>query len=176
MGIFGLGPPGRLFQQIPEGAVGPPGGPGKADLAGPAAAVVPGVPPRGHLRGLPGKRGRGQLGHRPSPVAGKAAAFHVLGEYGFGGAGPGHLLETALQEATLDLARDVTVRDVGPANKPTLYALQAEVRLRSSRTREALDALQALAGAYPEIGGLRELAGDLAILRALDRSGDSKEN
>ena len=64
---------------------------------------------------------------------------------------------------------------LGPKNPPGLYALLAEARLRTGRTREALDALAVLADAYPEVHGLFEALGDLAVLEGLDRPGDSKE-
>ena len=78
--------------------------------------------------------------------------------------------------ATLQLARDVTDRTIGPRNSPALMALLAEANLRAGRSREALDALQLLAGRRPEVLGLRELVGDLSVLQGLDRRGDSKEH
>jgi hypothetical protein len=78
--------------------------------------------------------------------------------------------------ATLSLARDVTSRTIGPATSPALIALLAEANLDSGRAREALDALQILHAARPEVTGARELLGDLAILQGLDRHGDSKEH
>ena len=79
-------------------------------------------------------------------------------------------------EILVQLAHDATERGVGVANKPTVFALAAETRLRGARVREALDALQTLTDTYPEVSGLKEVTGDLAVLRSLDRSGDSKEN
>jgi len=61
-------------------------------------------------------------------------------------------------------------------NPPTLFAVSAAANLRTGRTREALDALEVLVGAYPEIKGLDETVGDLAVLQGLDRAGDSREN
>jgi hypothetical protein len=78
--------------------------------------------------------------------------------------------------ATLLLARDVTDRTIGPRNSPALMVLLAEANLRAGRSREALDALQLLAGRRPEVLGLRELVGDLSVLQGLDRHGDSKEH
>ncbi|HHO50661.1 MAG TPA: hypothetical protein ENK18_07240 [Deltaproteobacteria bacterium] len=72
-------------------------------------------------------------------------------------------------------ARD-HAQELGPANGPALLALLAETRLRLGHTREALDALHLLAQEMPEVLGLTEIVGDLAILRGLDRQGDSKEN
>ncbi|MBX2796144.1 MAG: hypothetical protein KTR31_00705 [Myxococcales bacterium] len=77
--------------------------------------------------------------------------------------------------AYLELGRDAS-EGIGPANGPSLMALMAEVQLRLGHTREALDALQELTEVYPEIVGLKEVVGDLAVLRGLDRQGDSKEN
>ncbi|MCB9794925.1 MAG: hypothetical protein H6741_19675 [Alphaproteobacteria bacterium] len=65
---------------------------------------------------------------------------------------------------------------ISPVNLPGLFAVLAEARLRTGHVREALDNLQVLVEAWPEITGLDELVGDLAILRGLDRVGDSKEN
>ncbi|MCB9746648.1 MAG: hypothetical protein H6740_28995 [Alphaproteobacteria bacterium] len=67
-------------------------------------------------------------------------------------------------------------RRVGPVNHPGLFAVLAEARLRTGHVREALDDLQVLVEVRPEVTGLDELVGDLAILRGLDRVGDSKEN
>jgi hypothetical protein len=78
--------------------------------------------------------------------------------------------------ALLQLARDVSDPGVGPQNTPDLLALTAEAELRNGHTREALDALQLVYDAHPEVFGLRELVGDLAVLEGLDRRGDSKEN
>lgn len=78
--------------------------------------------------------------------------------------------------ATLMLARDVTDRSVGPRNSPALLALLTEANLRSGRPRQALDALQPLVAARPEVAPLREILSDLVVLRGLDRRGDSKEH
>ncbi|TNE89113.1 MAG: hypothetical protein EP330_11785 [Deltaproteobacteria bacterium] len=78
--------------------------------------------------------------------------------------------------ALLEAARDVTARDVGPANSPRLFALLAAARFGAGREREALDALHPLSEPFPEILGLRERLGDLTVLRGLTRTGDSKEN
>jgi len=67
-------------------------------------------------------------------------------------------------------------REITPLNPPTLFAVSAAANLRTGRTREALDALEVLVGAYPEIKGLDETVGDLAVLQGLDRAGDSREN
>ncbi|MEQ1567980.1 MAG: tetratricopeptide repeat protein [Myxococcota bacterium] len=76
----------------------------------------------------------------------------------------------------LELARDHVARAVGPENGPALFVLIAEARLRLGHTREALDALQVLVERYPEIVGIVEATGDLAVLRGLDRHGVSKED
>jgi hypothetical protein len=78
--------------------------------------------------------------------------------------------------AYLELARNVSKREVGPANTPSVLALYAEAQMRLGRTREALDVLVLLEGGYPEVEPLKELVGDLAVLQGLDRQGDSKEN
>ena len=62
-------------------------------------------------------------------------------------------------------------------NLPGLYAVQATAQLRSGHVREALDSLHVLTGPpLSEAHGVDEIVGDLAILRGLDRQGDSKEN
>lgn len=75
----------------------------------------------------------------------------------------------------LEQARDHDQK-LGAANGPALMALLAEAQLRLGHTRGALDALHLLAQDMPEVLGLKEIVGDLAILRGLDRQGDSKEN
>lgn len=77
--------------------------------------------------------------------------------------------------ATLLLARDVTEREIGPANGPALFALLAEANLRAGRSREALDALQPLVARFPETAATREIISDLVVLEGMDRTGDSKE-
>jgi hypothetical protein len=67
-------------------------------------------------------------------------------------------------------------REITPVNGPGLYAVLAEADLRTGRTRESLDALEVLTTRFPEVEGLDETVGDLAILQGLDRQGDSKEN
>lgn len=67
-------------------------------------------------------------------------------------------------------------RAIGPINSPTLFAVLAAANLRSGRTREALDALSVLVTPFPEVLGLNETVGDLAVLQGLDRAGDSREN
>ncbi len=67
-------------------------------------------------------------------------------------------------------------RAIGPINSPTLFAVLAAANLRSGRTREALDALSVLVTPFPEVIGLNETVGDLAVLQGLDRAGDSREN
>ncbi len=78
--------------------------------------------------------------------------------------------------AFLELARDVTSNEVGPSNNPQLYALLAETHLLLGHTREAMDALQILSVAHPEVTALKEVTGDLVVLEGLDSQGDSKEN
>lgn len=87
------------------------------------------------------------------------------------------LLDGRPQQALvlLQLARDATAAEAGPRNAPELFALLAEAELRTGRVREALDALHDLAAAHPEVRALEEVAGDLAVLRGLDRRGDSRE-
>ena len=77
--------------------------------------------------------------------------------------------------AYLEAARDPSDPTVGAANSPVLGALLAEARLHAGRAREALDALHVLSGTHPEVLGLREVVGSLAVLRGLDRTGDSRE-
>ena len=67
-------------------------------------------------------------------------------------------------------------REITPVNPPTLFAVAAAANLRTGRTREALDALEVLTTAYPQIHGLDETVGDLAVLQGLDRNGVSREN
>ncbi len=67
-------------------------------------------------------------------------------------------------------------RDLSPINAPGLFAVLAEANLRTGHTREALDALQVLVEVFPETAAVDEVVGDLAILQAMDRHGDSKEN
>lgn len=78
--------------------------------------------------------------------------------------------------AYLELARDVSRREVGPSNTPSILALYAEAEIRLGRTREALDVLALLEQSHPEVKALSELTGDLAVLQGMDRQGDSKEN
>jgi len=79
----------------------------------------------------------------------------------------------AFAQLALDLESS---RGITPVNHPGLQALIVESQLHKGHTREALDALQPLLGAYPALTGLDEVLGDLAILQGLDRYGDSKEN
>ncbi|MCP4810426.1 MAG: hypothetical protein GY913_32230 [Proteobacteria bacterium] len=80
----------------------------------------------------------------------------------------------ALSQLALDLEAP---RDLGPVNLPGLYAVQATAQLRSGHVREALDSLHVLTGPpLSEAHGVDEIVGDVAILRGLDRQGDSKEN
>lgn len=76
----------------------------------------------------------------------------------------------------LEVARDHAVRTPGPENGPAVYALIALTRLRLGHTREALDALHALAEVRTEVRGLVETTGVLAVLETIDRRGDSKED
>lgn len=77
--------------------------------------------------------------------------------------------------AYVDAARDPTDRFVGAANSPLVWSLLAEAHLKLGHTREALDALHVLSGTHPEIVGLKELTGNLDVLRSLDAEGESKE-
>jgi hypothetical protein len=79
--------------------------------------------------------------------------------------------------AVIQMAMDLeNPRKIGPLNPPGFFAATAEAQLLAGHTREALDALQVLSDAYPELAGVDEVVGDLAILQGLDRHGDSKEN
>jgi hypothetical protein len=77
--------------------------------------------------------------------------------------------------AYVDAARDPTDRFVGAANSPLVWSLLAEAHLKLGHTREALDALHVLSGTHPEVVGLKELTGNLDVLRSLDSEGESKE-
>jgi hypothetical protein len=77
--------------------------------------------------------------------------------------------------ATLEPAIDVGHRGVGPTNAPSVFVLLAHARLGNGRVREALDALQPVADAYPAAAAVREVLADLSALEGLDRLGDSKE-
>ena len=80
----------------------------------------------------------------------------------------------AFSQLALDLE---SPRELGPVNLPGLYAVQATAQLRTGHVREALDSLHVLTGPpLQEAQGVDEIVGDLAILRGLDRQGDSKEN
>ncbi len=67
-------------------------------------------------------------------------------------------------------------RAINAVNSPTLFAILASAQLATGHTREALDALEPLTAAFPEIHGLDETVGDLAILQGIHRTGDSREN
>lgn len=67
-------------------------------------------------------------------------------------------------------------RSINAVNSPTLFAILASAQLATGHTREALDALEPLTAAFPEIHGLDETVGDLAILQGIHRTGDSREN
>jgi len=109
--------------------------------------------------------------HGLTPVAGLRQDVLVA-------AGRDALRHDAPQQALLllEAAVDVTDRDVGAANSPALYALLAEARLKTGRTRQALDALEPLTARVPTVASAKELVGDLAVLESMDRVGDSKEN
>jgi hypothetical protein len=78
--------------------------------------------------------------------------------------------------ATAQLALDAQHgRAIGPLNPPALFAVLAEANLRTGRTREALDSIEVLGGAYPFVQGLDETLSDLVILEGMGRAGDSKE-
>lgn len=79
--------------------------------------------------------------------------------------------------AYAELARDhERGREITPLNSPTLYAVLATASLRTGHTREALDALAVLTPAWPDVTGLSETVGDLAVLEGIHRRGDSREN
>lgn len=67
-------------------------------------------------------------------------------------------------------------REIGPLNPPLAFAVIAAAQARAGREREALDALEVLVPAYPEVVGLDETLGDLAVLDGMDRAGVSREN
>ena len=67
-------------------------------------------------------------------------------------------------------------RTIGPINSPTLYAILASASFRLGHRREAMDTLQVLVDSYPEVVPLDETIGDLVVLDAMGRSGDSKEH
>jgi hypothetical protein len=77
--------------------------------------------------------------------------------------------------AMIEPAMDVSRRGLGPTNAPEAFALLAEARLRTGRSREALDALRLLFADYPEVTGVAEAIADLSVLEGMDRRGDSKE-
>lgn len=79
----------------------------------------------------------------------------------------------AVAQLSLDLQDP---RAIGPVNAPGLFAVMARAQLQTGHTREALDALQILGEYAPQALGVDEIASDLAILKSLDRQGDSKEN
>jgi hypothetical protein len=79
----------------------------------------------------------------------------------------------AVSQLSLDLQNP---RSIGPVNAPGLFAVMARAQLQTGHTREALDALQILGEYAPQALGVDEIASDLAILKSLDRQGDSKEN
>ena len=74
------------------------------------------------------------------------------------------------------MAQDMrSPREIGPINTPLLFAVLAEANLLTGRYREALEPLEILARAFPEVQGLDESVGDLSVLNNLNRRGDSKE-
>lgn len=76
-----------------------------------------------------------------------------------------------------EMARDhASGRAITAINSPTLFAVLAQANLATGHTREALDALEVLTQAYPELHGLDETLGDLAVLEGIHRAGDSREN
>jgi hypothetical protein len=78
----------------------------------------------------------------------------------------------ALAQMTQDMAHP---REIGPLNPPILFAIFAEANVMTGHTREALDYLEVLSEAYPEVLALDETVGDLAVLKGMNRQGDSKE-
>ncbi len=78
--------------------------------------------------------------------------------------------------AYLEHGYDAASRGVGPSNSPAQLALLGEARLRLGHTREALDALQILVEARPDVVGITETVSALAALEGLARRGDSKEH
>ncbi len=75
-----------------------------------------------------------------------------------------------------EMAVDVSDRHVGSTNAPQAFSVLAHAQLVNGHTRESLGALRPIADAHPELVGLMEHVGDLAVLEGLDRTGDSKEN
>ena len=78
----------------------------------------------------------------------------------------------ALAQMSQDMSKP---REISPLNPPLLFAILAEAQTRTGHTREALDYLEVLARAFPEVNGLDETVGDLAVLQGINRQGDSKE-
>jgi tetratricopeptide (TPR) repeat protein len=78
----------------------------------------------------------------------------------------------ALAQMAQDMAHP---REIGPLNPPILFAILAEANVMTGHTREALDYLEVLIEAYPEVLALDETVGDLAVLKGMSRQGDSKE-
>jgi len=94
----------------------------------------------------------------------------------------------ALAEALLDaerprqaaavamLAQDLQApKQINHINSPILFAILAEAKIRTGHARAALDYLEVLVSAFPEVKGLDETVGDLVVLQNLNRQGDSKE-
>ena len=78
----------------------------------------------------------------------------------------------ALAQMAQDMAHP---REIGPLNPPVLFAILAEANVVTGHTREALDYLEVLSEAYPEVLALDETVGDLVVLKGMNRQGDSKE-
>lgn len=76
-------------------------------------------------------------------------------------------------EVLLEQARE---HGASATEDPALNAVLADAMIRTGHVREAMQAVQALETAFPEILGLRETLADLAVLEGLDRNGDSKED
>ena len=101
------------------------------------------------------------------------ARQHWLTSIGRAALNQGHVQQARV---VLEAAFDPSQREVGVGNAPSVLALIAQARLRQGHTREALDALQILIKARPDVGGIVEVVADLSVLEGLDRHGDSKEH
>lgn len=71
-------------------------------------------------------------------------------------------------------------RVITPVNTPTVFAVLAAANFKTGHVRESLDALTPLrptaTGGYPEVLGVIELVGDVAVQQGLDRAGVSREH
>jgi hypothetical protein len=66
----------------------------------------------------------------------------------------------------LEAARDSTTSEVGSRNAPQLYALLVQTHLRLGDTQAAVEAVQVLSRAHPEVRGLAETVADLVVVES----------